>query len=152
MRPLSPAEEVAGGAWRYPGRLARYDGSGPLTGERGYVAVVDAETDGLVGFACAGAEARVAGQPAEVGVLDVGYGLRPDLVHQGHGRAFGAAVMAWAGEVAAEQGRRTLRTTVLDWNVASLSVCRRLGFVETGAHVNDEGRFLILLRGVEWRV
>jgi hypothetical protein len=67
--------------WRYPGRYATYDARGPLGGDRGFFAVED-EGD-LVGFGCVGAEARVPGVEEEPGTIDVGYGMRPDLVGQG---------------------------------------------------------------------
>ena len=50
----------------------------------GYFALVSADDDDeVVGFCCFGAEARVVGHEAINGVLDIGGGIRPDLVSTG---------------------------------------------------------------------
>jgi RimJ/RimL family protein N-acetyltransferase len=123
--------------WRYPGRYATYDARGPLGGDRGFFAVED-EGD-LVGFGCVGAEARVPGVEEEPGTIDVGYGMRPDLVGQGRGRSFVAAVLDHVTE--RNPGTR-LRMSILRWNGRSRRVAEGHGFRVTGR----SGDFDVLVR------
>ena len=91
VRPLSAADTKAIATWRYPGRYSTYDERELVTPQRGYWAVV--HRDELVGRCCFGPEARVPGIDEEEGTLDVGYGMRPDLVGQGLGHAFVTAIL-----------------------------------------------------------
>jgi len=76
-----------------PGRYATYNITTPPTEDEGFWAVEDERE--LVGYCCFGAEARVPGVEAETGTLDVGYGLRPDLVGLRRGRDFVEAILAF---------------------------------------------------------
>jgi [ribosomal protein S18]-alanine N-acetyltransferase len=132
VRPLEPADAEAIAAWRYDGPWDVYD-SHPddrLSAEAGYQAVVDGAGD-LVGFLCLGQEARVPGLAETDGLVDLGAGMRPDLVGRGLGRAFGAAVMS---HVARSCGEIRLRAVVQSWNQRSLRLAQVLGFRETGTH------------------
>jgi [ribosomal protein S18]-alanine N-acetyltransferase len=128
--------------WSYDGPWSVYDSTGTLDPAMGYWAV--AEGDRLVGFACLGADARVAGLAEADGVLDVGVGLRPDLVGQGLGPAFAEVVLAFA----AARGGRRLRAVVQDWNQRSLRLLAGLGFVATGRHPVGEVTYMVLERDV----
>jgi ribosomal-protein-alanine N-acetyltransferase len=113
--------------WRYPGPYATYDAKGPLRPELGYFVV---EADGeLVGYACVGAEARVPGVEEEAGTVDVGYGMRPDLIGQGRGREFVGAVLAYVAE---QHPEARLRMSILDWNRRSRNVAEAHGFRVVG--------------------
>jgi len=99
IRPFTPEEAVTAASWRYPGDLSMYDGEPNNWGQflaesdtgHGYYAIVDDSE--LVGFCCFGPEGRVAGQPAKHhDLLDVGGGIRPDLVGRGLG-ALGLTVI-----------------------------------------------------------
>lgn len=134
------AEDVAG--WRYPGPWRLYDSrpeDGLLEASDGYLAVVGHPGGELVGFLCLGEEARVPGLAEEPGVLDVGVGMRPDLVGQGHGARFGEAVLGHLGT--RHPGR--LRAVVQSWNERSLRLARRLGFAETGRHTCEQDGSLV---------
>jgi GNAT superfamily N-acetyltransferase len=103
IRTFTPEEAVIAASWRYPGDLSMYDGEpnnwgqfleGSDTGH-GYYAIVD--DNELVGFCCLGPEGRVAGQPAKHnGLLDVGGGIRPDLVGRGLGAVGLTAILGYA--------------------------------------------------------
>jgi [ribosomal protein S18]-alanine N-acetyltransferase len=123
--------------WRYPGRYATYDAHGPLGGGRGFFAVED--HGDFVGFGCVGVEARVPGVEEETGTVDVGYGMRPDLVGQGRGRSFVGAVLAYVAE--RNPGAR-LRMSILGWNGRSRRVAEAHGFRVTGR----AGHFDVLVR------
>lgn len=138
VRPLTrtDAEQIA--TWQYAGRWRAYDsrpGDGLLRAEAGYQAVADPATGALVGYICTGQEARVPGLAADDGVLDVGAGMRPDLVGSRVGSDFGAAML---GHLAGQAGGRRLRAVVLDWNERSLRLCARLGFLAVGVHTCEQ--------------
>ena len=141
VRRLSEAERAIVGAWRYPGRLSTYELGGPVAPQRPLMAVEHG--DELIGYCCFDEEARVRGVEAEAGSLDVGYGLRPDLVGRGLGREFVAAILDYA-EAEFEPAR--LRLLIVDWNARSRRLAEVLGFSERTSVVNDEGRFLVMVR------
>jgi RimJ/RimL family protein N-acetyltransferase len=114
-----------------------------VTPERGFWSVVDG--DELVGYACFGQEARVPGVIEETGVLDVGYGMRPDLVGQGFGRVFVSAILDFA---AASFEAASFRLLILDWNGRSRAVARALGFQERATIESTEGVFVVMARPV----
>ena len=125
------ANEIA--TWTYLDEWSVYDSSPEndlLTTEAGYVAVVGSE-EALVGFACSGAEARVPGLSEEVDTLDIGYGMNPVFVGQGHGAEFGSAIVNHFQENARASH---LRVVVQSWNERSLKLARNLGFKEIGIH------------------
>jgi [ribosomal protein S18]-alanine N-acetyltransferase len=124
--------------WRYRERYATYDADGPLGRDRGFFAV-EGEDGDLAGFGCVGAEARVPGVEAEAGTVDVGYGMRPDLVGRGRGREFVGAVL---GHVAAGHPSARLRMSILRWNGRSRRVAEAHGFRVVG----EAGEFDVLAR------
>ena len=75
-------------------------------------------------------DARVPGLPEADGTLDVGVGMRPDLVGRGLGPEFATTVL----DFAAGRGATTLRAVVQAWNTRSLRLVERLGVVRTGTH------------------
>jgi RimJ/RimL family protein N-acetyltransferase len=124
--------------WRYPGPYATYDAEGPLRPELGFFAVED-DAGSLVGYACVGAEARVPGVEEEPGTVDVGYGMRPDLIGQGHGREFVGAILAY---VVAGDSDALLRMSILRWNERSRRVAESHGF----SIIGEAGEFDVLVR------
>jgi [ribosomal protein S18]-alanine N-acetyltransferase len=76
-------------------------------------------------------------------VLDVGYGMAPDLMGRGNGYRFVEAILAFAVE---EYRPEQLRLYVLDWNERSRRVAERHGFEALSDLENAEGRFLVMLR------
>jgi ribosomal-protein-alanine N-acetyltransferase len=141
IRTLTETDAQAVAGWRYPGRYRTYDVSEVVTSEAGFWAV---EHDGtLVGYCCFGHEARVPGAVEEVGTLDVGYGMRPDLVGQGLGREFVGAILDFAVR-GFSAGR--LRLLIHDWNDRSRKVAVALGFESEGVLCSTEGDFLVMTR------
>lgn len=130
------AEEPLG--WHYPEPFSTYDVKGALKPELGYFAV---EEDGdLVGYGVVGAEARVPGVDEVAGTLDVGYGMRPDMIGQGRGRAFVGAILAYA--IGRDPSATRLRMSILDWNVRSRRVAEAHGF----RFAERVGEFDVLVR------
>ena len=124
--------------WRYPEPYATYDAEGPLGRDLGFFAVDDEDGE-LVGFGCTGVEARVPGVEEESGTVDVGYGMRPDLVGHGLGREFVGAVVAHAAEA---NPTARLRMSILRWNDRSRRVAEAHGFRVVGR----AGEFDVLVR------
>jgi ribosomal-protein-alanine N-acetyltransferase len=146
VRPLTPDERDAIAGWRYPGRYATYDyEGGPPTDEDEVFAVVDAD-DRMVGYCCFGPLARIPEVGEAAGIVDVGYGMQPELMGQGRGRDYLAAILAFARERYRPDGFRAL---VLDWNERSLATCRGAGFAVTGAVRGEEGDFVVMERGAD---
>lgn len=141
VRALNATDAEAMAAWRYPGRYSTYDVGEVMTPERGVWAVEEAGE--LVGYCCFGVEARVPGVEEEQGTLDVGYGMRPDLMGQGSGRTFVAAILDFAVN---EFGSQRLRLLILQWNERSRKLADSLGFEETGIVQSVEGGFWVMTR------
>ena len=133
---VEEAEQPLG--WHYPEPYETSDAEGPLGQDLGFFAVDD-EDGRLVGFGCTGVEARVPGVEDESGTVDVGYGMRPDLVGRGLGREFVGAVLAHAAE--ANPSAR-LRMSILRWNDRSRRVAEAHGF----RVVDKAGEFDVLVR------
>jgi [ribosomal protein S18]-alanine N-acetyltransferase len=124
------ADEIAG--WSYPPPYDIYDGESSeaammMRAESRYSAVLEDER--LVGFCCLGGEARVPGLRQRDGVLDVGAGLRPDLVGRGLGARFLTAVMDYAWT---EDPTATLRVSIAEFNLRAQRAALFIGFVPAG--------------------
>lgn len=119
--------------WRYGGDWSVYnlDSAQTLLDDLSCYQAVLAD-EGLVGFCCSGIAARVPGIADEPGTLDVGMGMDPALVGQGHGAAFGLTVL---DHLTAQHPNQTIRVVIQSWNARSLRLAHRLGFSETGALV-----------------
>ena len=149
FRPLREDDARAMAAWRYEGPYAFYD----LTSEDvdevlaelpSYLAAVD-ERDQLAGFFASGPGAQVpGGQRAGLygpDALDVGLGLRPDLVGRGLGPAFIAAGLAdLRARIVPSPAR--FRLSVAAWNERAIRAYTRAGF-------RAGPRFLSPVRGVD---
>lgn len=135
------AEEIAG--WRYPPPYDIYDGEPAEAGlmtrtESRYSAVLDDEQ--LVGFCCLGGEARVPGMRERDGVLDVGAGLRPDLIGRGLGARFFTAVMDYAWR---EDPRALLRVCIAEFNLRAQRAVLFIGFIPAGEQWTDQRTFRV---------
>jgi L-amino acid N-acyltransferase YncA len=125
--------------WQYDGGWSVYDldSAGPLLDDLScYHAVLADER--LVGFCCTGTAARIPGMTDEPGILDVGMGMDPALVGQGHGAAFGSAVLS---HLTAQHPNHTMRVVIQSWNARSVRLAHQLGFAHAGEVVvlqNDQ--------------
>lgn len=82
------------------------------------------EADELVGYCCFGDDARVPGGAYTDDALDIGWGMRPDLMGQGRGREFVAAIVDFARQ--AYRSSR-FRVTIADFNMRSRRVAEGAG-------------------------
>jgi [ribosomal protein S18]-alanine N-acetyltransferase len=142
VRPLTEAQGRGIATWRYQDQYSTYDIGEVVTAADGYWAVVG-EDEELVGFCCFGQEARVPGVDEERGTLDIGYGMRPDCVGKGLGRAFVTAIVDFAID---EFSSQQLRLLILSWNQRSRKVAESLGFQKRGLVRGGEREFLVMIR------
>ncbi|MGF1513328.1 MAG: GNAT family N-acetyltransferase [Elainellaceae cyanobacterium] len=77
--------------------------------------------------------------------LDIGMGIRPDLVGQGNGRKYAEAVIAYG---VAQYSAQQLRVTIAQFNQRAQRVWARLGFeaIETFTKTSSQERFVIMMR------
>ena len=124
-RNLTRQEAAQVVAWRYPPPYDVHDVADATVFLRpDYHPVLD--DDRLIGFACFGAEARVAGREEQEGVLDVGVGLDPALL----GSGVGTALWPQLRRLAVERSAPTpLRIAVAAFNERSTRLCLSAGFV-----------------------
>lgn len=84
------------------------------------------EQDSLIAFRCFGEDARVPGGDYSADALDMGGGLRPDLI--GHG--LGPQVMQAAMDFArAEFSPKAFRATVAEFNLRAQRACEKVGYM-----------------------
>lgn len=127
-RKLTDADRESISCWHYGGDLGVYDPRSGAVELRDPDHVALALHDGvLLGYGTLGLEAQVPGGTYAGGqdVLDLGIGLRPDLVGQGHGSDVLRALMKEA------QRRFTAsryRVTVASANPRATALVMRLGF------------------------
>jgi [ribosomal protein S18]-alanine N-acetyltransferase len=108
VRTLTDAHSRDIAGWRHSGPWHCYDlrpEDGPPEADDGYHALVGDPGGELVGFLCTGEEARVPGIGEEPDVVDVGVGMRPELVGQGYGARFGEAVLDHLRAIGASTAR-----------------------------------------------
>jgi [ribosomal protein S18]-alanine N-acetyltransferase len=150
--------------WRYAGELSVYGFDTPdpaaraeekrdLLDSANQYHAARSVTGELVGFCCFGPDARVPGGDYAEPALDVGLGLRPDLVGQGLGLPFLNAILNFA-RGSAKPPR--FRLTVAAFNRRAVRVYERAGF-ETVARFEQRrpdgqgtgAEFLVMVRAVE---
>lgn len=147
LRPLTPADARAIAGWEYQADLAFYNVEGNPTGidsEHGFVAVVDAADD-LVGFLSFGPDGQVpGGDYQDAGQVDIGAGLRPDLVHRGRSDEL---LELMRHEVAARFPGQRIRATVTNWNGPALAVVERAGMRRVTSFRRPDGVGFVIFEG-----
>lgn len=128
IRALTDADRQAIAAWYYADDLSLYDpGPGALELRAPDHVALLSEDGTLLGFGTMGADARVAGgryDSAET-VLDLGVGLCPAHVGQGHGAAALVALIARALD---QDSATRLRVTIAAFNGRATALAHKLGF------------------------
>lgn len=148
----SAAVEIAGWQYEPPYDLYNLDSSDATADlalmvdpTNAYYAITDGSSD-LIGFCCFGKEGQVPGGDYDLPALDVGVGMRPDLIGQGRGQGFLASVLAFARQ---EFDADCFRATVASFNERSLRMCLTAGFRETQRFTSRTAtprEFVVLLR------
>ena len=132
---LQDAGEIA--TWQYEPPYAMYSLSplaipALLDPINRYQGIRD-ESGRLLGYCCFGREAMVPGGAygeSEPDVVDVGLGMHPGLVGKGLGKAFVAAILAFAAEAFKPE---RFRVTIAAFNERSQRAFLGLGFAKTNS-------------------
>ena len=151
ITPMTAAAARSIAQWRYEPPYDFYDGSDAevtvmLDPANRYFAVLADRV--LVGYVCVGPDARVAGQHADLGVDDIGWGFRPDLTGQGIASRLLPDVLELLKELVRAP---TQRVVIAAWNQRSQAAARRMGFGDPVLLRNDIGEWVILTRASETR-
>jgi len=133
-RPVTADDVAEFVEWRYPPPYDDYAITRPLSEVLDYFlgsgtrchAILSAA--GLAGYCTFGDDARVPGGDYGVPALDIGAALKPELVGQGHGRAFVAAIIDCA---IAAFDPPVLRVSISGANARAMKVWSSNGFTET---------------------
>lgn len=136
IRPISAADAQEIVSWRYPEPFAIYNLTGKdVAAEIAYfldlanrfhvVYDVSGQNGELVGFCSFGMDAQVPGGDYTAEALDIGLGMRPDLIGQGLGTKFLQAILHFANESFAPSA---LRATVAHFNQRSRRIFQKSGF------------------------
>jgi len=159
LTPMTETVALAILHWQYPEPYALYNLKVENEAEEircfldprnDYNALHD-ETGRLVGFCCFGQEARVPGGDYSEEALDIGLGMRPDLIGQGFGGAFLAAILAFADQ---EFTPKRLRATIAMFNGRSMRVFAKAGFqpVQTFLSRSESPlEFVVMVKEVDSR-
>lgn len=99
--------------------------------------------DEVVGFCCFGEEARVSGQAPAAGVVDIGGGVRPDLVSNGIATQALPAIIDFAKSAF---GTTAFRTAVAAFNQRSTRLCLAASFRIARSFEGPSGEFQELFR------
>jgi [ribosomal protein S18]-alanine N-acetyltransferase len=149
LRPLTPEDACALAGWTYPAPYDLYDATGeadeyqpPDCDGHGYWVVDADDGSGVIAFVCLGPEGRVPGQDAEPGTLDVGVGVRPDVVSRGVATRLVPVIV---DTVASTWHPQRLRTAVAAFNERSLRLCRAAGMLERRRFEGPAGREFVEL-------
>lgn len=136
--PLRRCDAEAMLAWQYPPPYDFYNSrTGPteaavvelLASVGQYFAVLDG-TGQMVGFRSYGKAAQIEGGDYREPAVDIGGGLRPDMMARGLGRRVAVAAINFAIR---ELGARHLRSTLPMFNERARSICSSLGFRRWGS-------------------
>lgn len=154
IQPLTEEEARDILDWRYPVPYDFYDPPEPedidaliqefVDPANGFYGIRDAEY-GFVGFCSFGEDGQVAGGCYEEPALDIGLGMRPELIYQGRGTQFFRAIVAYATETLAAN---PLRLTVANFNSRAIRIYHRLGFEITSQFLDANHRvpYTIMVR------
>jgi [ribosomal protein S18]-alanine N-acetyltransferase len=119
--------------WRYPTPYDRYNfDADNIQAKLGYLLDPKNVFFGLLnlqgeleGYCSFGLDGRVSGGDYSGEALDIGMGIRPDLVGQGRGKLYARSVVEYGTN---QYGARQLRVTIAQFNQRAQRVWAQLGF------------------------
>lgn len=150
IRPFRKGEAHAVASWAYEPPYDWYDGD-PTHFEDylavddnryGYYAIAARDPEEVIGFCCFGPEARVSGQEAVEGVLDIGGGVRPDRLSVGIATALFPDIINFARTFSPTH----IRTAIASFNERSTRLCLSAGFTVVRRFDGPGKEFYELLR------
>ncbi|AKG22208.1 GNAT family N-acetyltransferase [Calothrix sp. 336/3] len=114
-----------------------------LDSKNAFYAILNLQGE-LEGYCSFGSDGQVPGGDYNHEALDIGMGIRPDLVGRGHGKFYAQAVLRYG----ANQYRvQQLRVTIAEFNKRAQRVWEQLGFEQVGKFVKigSEEEFVIMV-------
>lgn len=140
--------------WRYPYSYNIYNFQGDienglenlLAPDHAFFAILNLQGV-LEGYCSFGADGQVPGGNYSAVALDIGMGIRPDLIGKGNGKFYAQAVVEYGIEHFRPE---LLRVTIADFNQQAQRVWRKLGFEAAKAFykTGTENKFVILCRRI----
>ncbi|MDL2317639.1 GNAT family N-acetyltransferase [Eubacteriales bacterium OttesenSCG-928-A19] len=141
IRPLTDTDIQALSGWRYAAPYDVYDESPDIPPNTELSRALADDTGALCGYFCWGEDAHVPVAEdvyaTDIGPLDFGIALRPDITGRGLGLFACADALSW---LRAAYTPTAFRLAVYEWNVRARRVYERLGFVPQ----TKRGDFLIM--------
>ncbi|MGF1482247.1 MAG: GNAT family N-acetyltransferase [Cyanophyceae cyanobacterium] len=139
--------------WRYPAPYDCYnfnastfqeDLSYLLNEQNAFFAILNQQGE-LEGYCSFGADAQVPGGYYRAEALDIGLGIRPDLVGRGYGKQYARTVTEY-GSI--RYRSKQLRVTIAEFNRRAQRVWQQLGFeqVEKFVKIGTEEEFVVMLK------
>ena len=113
-----------------------------LDSKNAFYAILNLQGE-LEGYCSFGSDGQVPGGEYSSEALDIGMGIRPDLVGRGNGKQYAQAVVTYgANQYRAQQ----LRVTIAEFNKRAQRVWEQLGFeqVEKFVKIDSEKEFVIM--------
>ncbi|MEA5574092.1 GNAT family N-acetyltransferase [Calothrix sp. UHCC 0171] len=97
----------------------------------------------LEGYCSFGSDGQVPGGDYSAEALDIGMGIRPDLVGQGRGKQYAQAVARYGAK---QYGAQQLRVTIAEFNKRAQRVWEQLGFepVEKFIKIGSGEKFVVM--------
>lgn len=97
----------------------------------------------LEGYCSFGSDGQVPGGDYSVEALDIGMGIRPDLVGQGGGKQYAQAVVRYGAN---QYGAQQFRVTIAEFNKRAKRVWEQLGFeqVEKFVKIGSGEAFVVM--------
>lgn len=98
----------------------------------------------LEGYCSFGSDGQVPGGDYSTEALDIGMGIRPDLVGQGRGKQYAQAVVEHGRN---HYGAQLLRVTIAEFNKRAQRVWKQLGFepMEKFVKISSEEEFVMMV-------
>ncbi len=117
-----------------------------LDSKNAFCAILNLQGE-LEGYCSFGSDGRVPGGEYSSEALDIGMGIRPDLVGKGCGRQYAQAVARYGEN---QYGAQQLRVTIAEFNKRAQRVWEQLGFeqVEKFVKIGSEEEFVIMICAV----
>lgn len=153
FRPLEKEHGLAILNWRYTFPYDYYnfdtqtfqeDLSYLLDSQNAFWAILNWQGE-LEGFCSFGLDGQVYGGDYSRKALDIGMGLRPDLVGQGRGKYYAQAIVEYGLQ---QYGIQPLRVTIASFNQRAQRVWEQLGFeqVERFEKIGSGAEFVVMAR------
>lgn len=113
-----------------------------LDPQNAFFAILD-HNQTLVGYCSFGADGQVPGGDYSAQALDIGMGIRPDLVGQGQGKRYALAVVRHGAQ---RYQTNQFRVTIAAFNQRAQRVWQSLGFepVEVFYKTNSREKFIVM--------